>query len=73
MSLGGRLLATGRTTITERLVAEASGYLRNVVHESYVTCAVCATPIKSTFDLCLRCRRDQHEFGDDLADLVVPL
>jgi hypothetical protein len=64
VSLGGRLLTTGRATIRERLAAEASGYLRNVVYESYVTCAVCATPIKSTSNLCLRCRRDQHEFGD---------
>ncbi|HEX5348483.1 MAG TPA: hypothetical protein VFW64_15485 [Pseudonocardiaceae bacterium] len=73
MSLGGRLFAAGRRTIRERLVAEAGGYLRNVVRETHVTCAVCATPIKPTFDLCLRCRRDQQEFGDDLADVVVPL
>ncbi len=71
MSLGGRLSATGRRTIRERLVAEVGGYLRNVVRESHMTCAVCATPIKPAFDLCLRCRRDQQEFGDDLADLVV--
>ncbi|MDQ3762205.1 MAG: hypothetical protein M3460_11110 [Actinomycetota bacterium] len=71
MSLGGRLSATGRGTIRERLVAEVGGYLRNVVREPHVTCAVCATPIKPAFDLCLRCRLDQHEFGDDLANLVV--
>ncbi len=38
-----------------------------------VPCAVCATPIKPAFDLCLRCWRDQQEFGDELADLVVCL
>ena len=71
MSLGGRLSAAGRRTIRERLVAEVGGYLRNAVREPHVTCAVCATPIKSSFDLCLRCWRDQQEFGDNLADLVV--
>ncbi|MGH3813092.1 MAG: hypothetical protein ACRDUV_11640 [Pseudonocardiaceae bacterium] len=71
MSLGGRLSAAGRRTIRERLVAEVGGYLRNVVREPHVTCAVCATPIKPAFDLCLRCWRDQQEFGADLADLVV--
>lgn len=73
MSLGGRLSDTGRRTIRERLVAEVGGYLRNVVREPRVTCAVCATPIKSPFHLCLRCWRDQQEFGGDLAGLVVPL
>ena len=71
MSLGGRLSATGRRTVRERLVAEVGGYLRNVVREPRVTCAVCATPIEPTFNLCLRCRRDQQEFGVALADLVV--
>lgn len=73
MSLGGRLSDTGRKTIHERLVAEVGGYLRNVVREPHVTCAVCATPIKPAFELCLRCSRDQYQFGDDLADLVVLL
>jgi hypothetical protein len=71
MSLGGRLSDTGRRTIRERLVAEVGGYLRNVVREPRVTRAVCATPIKPAFDLCLRCWRDQQEFGASLADLVV--
>jgi hypothetical protein len=62
MSLGGRLSDTGRRTIRERLVAEVGGYLRNVVREPRVTCAVCATPIKPAFDLCLRCWRDHQEF-----------
>jgi hypothetical protein len=73
MSLGGRLSVTGRRTIRERLVAEMGGYLRNVIREPRVTCAVCATPIKPAFDLCVRCQLDQREFGGDLADLVVPL
>ncbi len=59
--------------IRERLVAEMGGYLRNVIREPRVTCAVCATPIKPAFDLCVRCQLDQREFGGDLADLVVPL
>lgn len=71
--MGGRLSAAGCRTVRERLVAEVGGYLRNVVREPRVTCAVCATPIKPVFDLCLRCRRDQQEFGDALADLVVPV
>ncbi len=73
MSLGGRLSPTGRRTLCERLIAEVGGYLRNVAREPRVTCAVCATPIKPAFDRCLRCWRDQQEFGDDLADLVVPV
>lgn len=73
MSLEGRLSPAGRMTIRDRLVAEVGGYLRNVVREPHVTCAVCATPIKPAFDLCLRCWRDQQEFGDNLADLVVPI
>lgn len=73
MSLTGRLSATGRTTIHQRLVTEAGGYLHNVVREPHVTCAVCATPIKPAFELCLRCHRDRQEFGDDLANLVVPI
>jgi hypothetical protein len=73
MSLGGRLSAAGCRAVRERLVAEVGGYLRNVVREPRVTCAVCTTPIKPAFDLCLRCRRDQQEFGDALADLVVPV
>lgn len=71
MSLGGRLSAIGKERIRERLIADVGGYLRNAVSEARVTCAVCTTPIKPVFDLCLRCRRDQEEFGDDLADLVV--
>jgi predicted amidophosphoribosyltransferase len=73
MSLGGRLSASGRRKIRERLIAEMGGYLRNVVREPHVTCAVCATPIKPAFELCLRCWRDAQEFGTSLADLVVPV
>jgi hypothetical protein len=73
MSLGSRLSDSGRRTIRDRLVAEVGGYLRNVVREPGVTCAVCTAPIKPAFELCLRCHRDQCQFGDDLADLVVPL
>jgi hypothetical protein len=34
MSVGGRLSATGRSTIRKRLVAEVGGYLRNVISAS---------------------------------------
>ncbi|MGH3696543.1 MAG: hypothetical protein ACRDRX_21555 [Pseudonocardiaceae bacterium] len=71
MSLGGRLSASGRGTIRERLISDVGGYLRNVVRQPHVTCGVCVTPIKPAFDLCLRCSRDRQEFGDELADLVV--
>lgn len=73
MSLGRRLTDTGRETIRQRLITEVGGYLRNVVREDDVTCAVCATPIRPAFNLCLRCERDRREFGDSLADLVVPI
>lgn len=73
MSLGAPLSPTGRWTICERLVAEVGGYLRNVVRAPMVTCAVCAAPVNPTFDLCRRCARDRREFGDALADLVVPV
>lgn len=73
MSVGCRLSVEGRRTIRERLITEVGGYLRNVVRQHRVTCAVCATPIRSAFTLCLRCQRDRDEFGDELADLVVPL
>lgn len=73
MSFGGRLSAAGRKTVRERLVAEVGGYLRNAIREPHMTCAVCATPVRPSCDLCLRCRRDQQEFGDGLADLVFPI
>ncbi|MGH3772644.1 MAG: hypothetical protein ACRDRW_14830 [Pseudonocardiaceae bacterium] len=73
MSIGSRLSAAGCRTVRKRLVADVGGFLRNVVREPHVTCAVCATPFKPAFDLCLRCRRDQQECGDALADLVVPV
>ena len=73
MTLARRLDARGRRVISERLVAEAGGYLRNVVRETHVTCAVCGTPITPAFDVCRRCRLDRGEFGSSLADLVVPL
>ena len=73
MSLGGCLSAAGKKTVRERLVAEVGGYLRNVVREPYMTCAVCATPIKPAFDLCRRCRCDQRKFSPKLAELIVPI
>jgi predicted amidophosphoribosyltransferase len=73
MSIARRLSAEGRETIRERLTTEVGGYLRNVVRQHRVTCAVCATPIRPAFPLCLRCQRDRNQFGDELADLVVSL
>ena len=73
MSLARRLNARGRRVICERLVAEVGGYLRNMVREPNVTCAVCGTPVTSAFDVCRRCHRDRGEFGSSLAGLVVPL
>jgi hypothetical protein len=73
MSLARRLNARGRQVICERLVTEVGGYLRNMVREPHVTCAVCGTPVMSTFDVCRRCHRDRGEFGSSLAGLVVPL
>jgi hypothetical protein len=72
MSVARRLSAEGRT-IRERLTTDASGYLHNVVRQPRVTCAICATPVRPVYRLCLRCQRDRDEFGDELADLVVPL
>jgi hypothetical protein len=69
----GRLTAQGQRRIRSRLIGEAGGYLRNVVREPRVTCAVCATPIEASYVLCRRCERDRQTFGDQLADLVVPI
>jgi hypothetical protein len=52
------------------LMAAAGGYLRNVVREPGVTCAVCAAPVDG-FTWCWRCQQDRRIPG--LADLVVPL
>ncbi len=73
MSLARHLDARGGRVISERLVVEVGGYLRNVVRGSHVTCAVCGTPVAPAFDVCHRCQRDRGEFGQSLADLVVPL
>jgi hypothetical protein len=51
-------------------VAAAGGYLRNVVREPGVTCAVCAAPVDG-FSRCWRCEQNQRIGG--LADVVVPL
>lgn len=59
--------------IRERLITDVGGYLRNVVRQHGVTCALCTAPIRPAFTLCLRCQRDRDEFGDELADLVIPL
>jgi hypothetical protein len=52
------------------LVRAAGGYLRNVVREAGVTCAICAAPVDG-FERCWRCQQDQRIGG--LADLVLPL
>lgn len=73
MSAVRGLSADGRQTIRQRLITEVGGYLRNVVREHRVTCAVCTTPIRADFELCWRCHQDRDEFGGELATLVVPL
>ena len=52
------------------LIAAAGGYLRNVVREPGITCAVCTTPVDG-FTCCWRCEQDRRVPG--VADLVVPL
>lgn len=51
------------------LVAQAGGYLRNVIREPYVTCHTCATPV----DGYARCYRCQHDRSAGVADIVAPL
>lgn len=52
------------------LARRAGGYLRNVVREPGVTCAVCTAPVNG-YQRCWACRQTQLVPG--LADLVVPL
>lgn len=73
MSLGGHLFPEGRRRIRQRLIAETGGYLSNVVRSHQVTCTVCAKPVLRGYALCWRCQRDREEFGNELADLVLPL
>jgi hypothetical protein len=53
------------------LVRQAGGYLRNVVREDQLTCAVCSTPCPG-YTYCLRCAAHRRE-GEDLADQVACL
>ena len=52
------------------LVRQAGGYLRNVIREPFITCAVCGTPVDG-YERCYRC--SQHRATLGVADLVVPL
>lgn len=51
------------------LVAQAGGYLRNVIRESLITCDTCGTPV----DGYARCYRCQHDRSAGVADIVAPL
>ena len=51
------------------LSATAGGYLRNVIREVGVTCAVCATPVYGDFATCYMC----GHFPPGAADVVAPL
>lgn len=68
-----RLSRDGVQTICDRLVNEVGGYLRNVIREPAVTCAVCVGPVVPPYVKCHRCHTDWGRFGDQLADLVVPV
>jgi hypothetical protein len=63
----------GARRIRQRLIEDAGGYLRNIVRRTGETCGVCACPVKQSYTACWRCKTDQQQFGDQLADLVVPL
>jgi hypothetical protein len=52
------------------LVRQAGGYLRNVIREPFITCAVCGTPVDG-YQRCYRC--SQHRMTVGVADLVAPL
>jgi len=47
------------------------GFFRNTMRESGRTCLYCTGP--STTELCHKCSSHRAQFGDQLADLVVPL
>lgn len=68
-----RFSEAGLRLLSDRLVAELGGYLRNAVRETGVTCVVCAGPIAPPYVECFRCRADRLRFGDELADVVVPI
>lgn len=57
----------------DRLVGEVGGYLRNAIREPGLTCSVCTGPVASPYLACHRCHRDRAQFGDQLADVVMPL
>jgi hypothetical protein len=54
------------------LIRQAGGYLRNVIREPRVTCAVCSTPCPG-YQYCHRCltqSRQQHQLADQVASLT---
>lgn len=59
-------------TIRAELVARAGGFLRNVIRASRQTCIVCSTPVDG-YSRCAPCGTHWRQYGDQVADLVVPL
>lgn len=57
----------GKSEICARLTEALGGYLRNVVRESGLTCAVCTGPVAEGYATCYRCHHDQNRHGDRLA------
>jgi hypothetical protein len=58
--------------LSNHLVPLAGGYLRNIVRERFVTCAVCSTPVDG-YEYCLTCKRHLNAGGLALADTVASL
>lgn len=53
------------------VMERVGGFFRNTMRVSGRTCLYCTGP--STTDLCHRCASHRDQFGDQLADLVIPL
>ena len=58
--------------LREELITRAGGFLRNIIREPGRTCSVCCTPVDG-YHRCVRCNEHWHQYGSQLADLVVPL
>lgn len=53
------------------LRSRVGGFFTNTLRSAPDTCGVCTGPAAS--DVCRQCREQRSTFGDQLADLVVPL
>lgn len=55
--------------LRDALISGSGGVFRNTVHESLVTCSVCATPVDG-YARCFPCAQQYTSHGNQLADVV---